>query len=111
MADSGTGHILLISGISVRTGDSRPERGIGDALARAVSAVDVSVLSKNMESFLAQLRTILSPGAANVGGFEIAQVEVSAQITADGQVCLLGSGAKVEVQGWVKFVLRRVTMT
>jgi hypothetical protein len=67
---------FLISGISAGPGDSRPERGIGDALARAVSAVDVSVLSENMESFLAQLGTILSPGATNVGGFEIAQVEV-----------------------------------
>jgi hypothetical protein len=108
MAESGPDHILLIAGISARTGDGRPERGIGDALARAVSAVDVSVLAKNMESFLAQLRTILSPGATSVGGFQIAQVEVSAQITADGQVCLLGSGAKVEMQGGVKFVLRRV---
>jgi len=82
---------------------------LGETLTKgAMNAVSVSALKKNMESFFTQLREILDTGKDKIGAFEVDQVEVSAQITGDGKVCLMGSGVKVGVQGGVIFLLKRV---
>lgn len=108
MVEGGVDQILVVTAIGDRTKETRPERGLGDTLvAKSLSAVDVSILKKNMDRFFHQLREILDAGSDKVGAFEVAQVEISAQIAGDGQVCLMGSGVKVEMQGGIKFVLKR----
>jgi hypothetical protein len=100
--------ILVITGPSVQPAPGRVERGLGDSLLKkGVSALSVSVLKKNMNAFFDQLGEIVAPGAPTVGAFELSQIEITAQITGDGKVCLLGTGAKLEVQGGIKFVLNR----
>lgn len=99
--------VLVITTIAERNGDVI-ERGLGGAFAEAgIRAVPLSVLKTNMEQFLAQLREILAAGEERVGSFEIERVEVAAQITGAGEVCLMGTGAKLGMQGGITFVLRR----
>jgi hypothetical protein len=106
-----TNNILVISAIGKGPGvePTRPERGIipEKFLAETVSAVNASVLKQNMAVFFKNLRDILSTDVEKIGAFEIKEVEISAQITADGQVALLGSGVKIEAQGGIKFVFHR----
>jgi hypothetical protein len=108
MVDKDADEILVVTGMGKKATTDRKERGFGENLAdKTLSAVSVSVLKKNTERFFGQLREILDAGGDKIGAFEVAEVEISAQITGDGQVCLLGSGVKVEMQGGIRFVLRR----
>ena len=115
MAQKGAGmeqaeHIFIVSTLGSRPEDGRIERGgFGPKLAeKSLNAVSVAVLKDNVARFFSQLHEILDTGAEAIGAFEVSQVEVSAQITGSGQVCLLGSGGKVELEGGIKFVLKRV---
>ncbi len=108
MAENADEHILVLTGLSDQPEAERVERGLGDrVLKRAVSAVSVSALKDNMQAFFRQLQEIVGPGKETIGAFELSQIEVTAQVTGDGKVCLLGTGAKIEVQGGIKFVLKR----
>lgn len=108
MADSDSENILVITGVSEQPETGRVERGLGDRiLKRGISAVSVSALKENMQMFFRQLQEMVSPGKETIGAFELSQIEVTAQVTGDGKVCLLGTGAKIEVQGGIKFVLKR----
>ena len=100
--------LLVVTGF-VRGSEAGPiERGAGEALAGgALRSVPVSVLKTNMERFFNQLREILAGGGDRVGDFEVSEVEVAAQITGDGQICLMGSGVKVGVQGGITFLFKR----
>jgi hypothetical protein len=100
--------IFVISSIGNTVESRRPERGVGELVSKTVNSVSVSVLKKNMGSFLSQLKELLDNGSDKIGAFEISEIEVSAQITGDGQVALLGSGVKIEAQGGIKFTLCRV---
>jgi len=108
MDENADERILVLTGSTDQPAPGRVERGLGDSmLKRGVSAVSVSILKKNMQAFFNQLGEIVAPGASTVGAFELSQIEITAQITGDGKVCLLGTGAKLEVQGGIKFVLNR----
>jgi hypothetical protein len=108
MNENADQQILVLTELSGQPQAGRVERGLGDGiLKRAAHAVSVSALKENMQTFFRQLQEIIGPGNETVGAFEISQIEVTAQITGDGRVCLLGTGAKIEVQGGIKFVLSR----
>ncbi len=108
MAENNAEHILILTGLSEQPETGRVERGLGDRiLKRGVSAVSVSALKENMQMFFRQLQEIVGPGKETIGAFELSQIEVTAQVTGDGKVCLLGTGAKIEIQGGIKFVLKR----
>ena len=72
-----------------------------------IQAVSVSAVKKNMEAFFSQLQRIISPAKNKIGEFELSTIEITAQVTGEGKVCLLGTGVKVEAQGGIKFVLNR----
>jgi hypothetical protein len=108
MEENSTDQLFVLTSIEEETGGKPVERGLRDALKKsAIKAVSVSALKENMDRFFNQLREILDTGKDKIGEFEIDEVEVSAQITAGGEVCLLGSGVKVETEGGLKFVLKR----
>ena len=108
MAEKADDQILILTGLSEQAEVERAERGFVDRiLEKGVSAVSVSALKENMQAFFRQLQEIIEPGKETIGAFELSQIEVTAQVTGDGQVCLLGTGAKIEVQGGIKFVLNR----
>ena len=108
MAENANEHIFVVTGLSDQPKADRTERGLGDRIfKKGISAVSVSALKENMQAFFRQLQEIIGPGKETIGAFELSQIEVTAQVTGDGKVCLLGTGAKIEVQGGIKFVLNR----
>lgn len=109
METSGSDTILVVSPVSDLAEPKRTERGIAGKLASNVAHnVSVPMLKQNMESFFNQIREILDSGADCVGAFQISEIEVCAQISGEGQVALMGSGAKIEAQGGIKFTLCRI---
>ncbi len=102
--------ILVISSVEGSAEGKRTERGgIGGKLASTmVHGVSVSVLKKNMESFFKQIKEILDNGSDKIGSFQISEIEILVQISGEGQIALMGSGAKIEAQGGIKFTLSRL---
>jgi hypothetical protein len=101
-------HILIVAAPLDPPQAGRTERALGWTVpADRIRAVSVSALKENMQAFFQHLQEIVDSGKATLGAFELSQIEVTAQVTGDGQVCLLGMGAKMEVQGAIKFVLHR----
>lgn len=99
--------MLVVTG-ELKSNSKAVERGLTDVLRSPyTAAIDVSVLQKNLQQFFRQLREILESGADEVGAFSLSQVEIAAQISAEGKVSLLGSGGSVGAQGALKFVLKR----
>ena len=108
MSQHNADHIFIVTGIGGGQEQRRVERGLPDAIARGtVQSISVSTLKKNMAAFFDQLREILQAGSDTIGAYQVEQVEVDAQVTADGKVCLLGSGVQLGFQGGIKFILKR----
>ena len=108
MSEHNEDHIFIVTGIGGGQEQRRAERGLPDAIVRGtVQSISVSALRKNMASFFDQLREILQTGSDTIGAFQVEQVEVDAQVTGDGKVCLLGSGVQLGFQGGIKFILKR----
>ena len=108
MEENSAAQIFVVTSVGERPERKQVERGPGESLAKGViNAISVSSLKANMEHFFNQLHEILDSGKDKIGAFQVEQVEVSAQITGDGKVCLMGSGVEVGVQGGIKFVLKR----
>ena len=78
----------------------------GGGLTRKLE-VDVSQLAVNINLFLDQMGEVMAKTPNAVGAFQLAEVEVSAQITGKGQVVLWGIGGEVGAGGGIKFVFKR----
>jgi len=108
MTQDSRNEILVATELDAGARSPGVERGWGaDVAETALKAISVDVLRASMTRFLDQMREILGSGSTVVGDFEVAQVEVKAQVSGDGQVSLMGSGMKVGVAGGLTFVLRR----
>lgn len=100
--------IWVVTDLNTEAPQGRAERGLGRGLRQGfVKGLSKDQLKSSMTDFLGQLDDMLETESNSIGGFEIAEITVSAQISADGKVCLLGSGVDLGVQGGLKFVLRR----
>ncbi len=104
---NGEDQILILAADDERQPGARQERGVLDAFGQHLRAVSTAVVRENLREFLRQVREIFGQDDEQVGPFIVDAVELSVQLTADGQVCLLAVGAKVAAQGAVKLVLRR----
>lgn len=109
MTDQTNGSFWVVTEMEEPGSEQRVERGLGKSLFGGGKAkqLDPEDLKKNMSNFLSNLEDILDAGKTRIGEFQIDEITVSAQISGDGKVCLLGSGVKVGMQGGLKFVLKR----
>lgn len=71
-------------------------------------AFEVEVLRDNMRQFLAVLQEVLPTEMTTVGDFRVDEVEVSAEVTGEGSLMLLGTGVRAAGAGGIKFILRRI---
>ena len=78
---------------------------------KAPNAVGISVdptrLAMSFQQLMQQLGTALSSGLAIPGGYEVDQIEVPLEITAEGSVGILGSGGSLGGTAGLSVVLRR----
>lgn len=107
--DGNTNETILIAGsFDGKTEVARHERGLGGGNTEPlVSSVGVSELRKNVDTFFRQISEILETDSFRAGAFQVDNVELSAQITGEGKICLLGSGTRLAVGGGLKFVFKR----
>ncbi len=73
--------------------------------------LDVNQIGGNVNLFLGQMGTILKDTPDKLGPFQFVEFEVHADISAEGQIILLGTGGKVGASGGIKFVFRRQPIT
>jgi hypothetical protein len=69
--------------------------------------LDVATLSNSMNLFLAQLETMLEQTPESVGKFRFEEFEISAEVTAQGTLAILGTGLQAGATGGLRFVFRR----
>ena len=96
--------------IVVTTEPPSGRRDRGDAVRRVVeSTVSLEHLQANLERFVGTLGGLLAAGSASAaGGFELEEVGFSAEIGANGEFKLLGTGVGVTGSSAVTFTWRRV---
>ncbi len=71
--------------------------------------VDVDKLSSNMNRFLEQIGNMLKQTPEHVGQFHFEEFEISAEVTAQGTLAILGTGLQAGATGGLRFVFRRST--
>jgi hypothetical protein len=79
----------------------------GDRLALINQTLDVGVLRDRFEDFMAKLQSIVRSDEQRAGAFRLAEIQFSAEIGADGEFKLLGTGVGVSAKSGITFVLRR----
>ena len=70
--------------------------------------IEVETLADNMTLFIGQIDQILAKTPAAVQKFQLVEFQVEAQISAKGQLVLLGAGGEIGGSGSLKFTFRKV---
>jgi hypothetical protein len=92
--------------IGPMAGDARATRSITrrDVVEKPVEVLQVR---NHFHHFLQSLEAIVDVDVPAVGQFELDEVQFSAEISANGEFKLLGTGAGVQASSGVTFTLRR----
>ena len=87
--------------ILVKTADAVNRRAPG------ARELDVQVVADNINLFLGQVEGILEKAPEAVGRFHLTKLTVSAEISAEGKLILLGSGLQASASGGLQFEFSR----
>jgi len=79
----------------------------GDRLILISKALNVDLLRERFDDFMAKLQSIVHTDDEHSGAFKLDEIHFSAEITADGEFKLMGTGVGVEAKSGVTFVLKR----
>jgi hypothetical protein len=105
---AGQADVIRVLGLE-DTDPERPDRSLKRPqdwrLARA--DVPVDVFRQRVIDFLDSMRTIIADLPQACGGYELDQVTVSAEISAKGQVSLLGSGGELAGKAGLTFLFTK----
>jgi hypothetical protein len=104
--ESDTGGARTITIVGTAGGGSRARKR--DIVEQPL---DVGIVRKNFLSFLEGLKAIVDGELPAVGQFELDEVQFTAEIAADGQFKLLGTGVGLQASSGVTFTLRRKLVT
>ena len=75
--------------------------------AEKQTEIAVETVKKNMTRFLEDVAEVLDAGAEVKAALVVKRVEVTAQVSAKGELSLLGSGASVQGSMGLKFTFER----
>ncbi|MBU2662690.1 hypothetical protein KOI35_04145 [Actinoplanes bogorensis] len=84
----------------------RTERGLfrrADELRLGWGEVPAAVLRERVEQFVATMGSVLDGVPAAMGEYRLEQVQISAEISAKGQVSLLGTGGELAGKSGLTF--------
>jgi len=92
--------------LSVLGYEDLEERG---TFARQVvrNVIDVETLSTEVQAFMDAMARIIGKLTKEVGEYHMDTIEVTAEISAKGQVSLLGTGGEVAGTGGLTFTFKR----
>ena len=83
--------------ILVRTADTKVTRGPGPR------ELKVEILAQNINLFLTGIEEILEKAPVDVGKFHFVEFTVSAEVSSNGKLVLLGSGLEAAAKGGLAF--------
>ena len=89
--------------ILVHTTDTEITRGPRSG----IKEINVQALGDNVNIFLTQISTILEKSPQDVGIFKLTKFTVSAEVSATGQLIVLGSGGSASAKGALTFEFER----
>jgi hypothetical protein len=81
-------------------------RSIRDRLVRRAE-IDPDTLSLNLNVFISRLDTVFQDVPEELAGFKLDEIEVSLEISANGQVALWGIGGQVGGKGGIGLTFKR----
>jgi hypothetical protein len=104
--------LVLGSSLSANDDDYETRRVPGLPGGVLLQAVELSTLQSQVTIFLQQLNLIVQDAPEQVGGFQLAEFEVSAGIVAEGKgkvnlALIANAEAGGEVNATIRFVFRR----
>jgi|ERR1044072_4501202 hypothetical protein len=88
--------LVITGGMVVRRGGSGPR------------ALAVDVLADNMSSFIEKIGSILTKTPDKIGSFQISEFTISAEISAEGKLTILGVGGEAGTRGGLTFTFKRI---
>ncbi|MEV4348532.1 hypothetical protein AB0J83_29095 [Actinoplanes sp. NPDC049596] len=87
----------------------RAERGLfrrADEFRLGWGDVPAEVLRERIETFLASMRSVLAGVDTAFGEYRLDQVQISAEVSAKGQVSLLGTGGELAGKSGLTFTFK-----
>jgi hypothetical protein len=100
MSNEGSGEIKLVT---------RPPgfEGSRDVLDYVTRPLKVNELRDKFKEFMSGLQSIVDVDEAEPGSFRLTEIQFSAEIAANGEFKLVGTGVGLEASSAVTFVLQR----
>jgi hypothetical protein len=87
------------------------EAGMGQKLLNAIgiksTSLDSDYIQNKVTEFVSSMHEIISKSAAESREFKVDTVEVNAEISAEGQIGLMGTHAGMKGTTGIKFVFKR----
>lgn len=100
----GTSQYILVSN-PIETPEKNSWRG---SKAEGFAKIPTKILSSSIQSFVGDIGKILDKVDSSLSKFEISEIEVSAAVTASGELSLIGiGGGELGVEGGIKFVFKK----
>ncbi|MCP4420076.1 MAG: hypothetical protein GY805_26020 [Chloroflexi bacterium] len=72
-----------------------------------VKSLEVGIVAKNVNLFMAQIEGILEQTPENVGKFKFTEFTISAEISAKGALVIMGTGVETTGSGGLSFKFER----
>jgi len=72
-----------------------------------VKQLQVQEIAVNVHIFLEQISSVLEKTPETLGKFHLDELEIHAEVTAQGAIALLGTGVQAGTSGGLRFVFRR----
>lgn len=85
------------------------DRGFDDLKSYFTRRVELSSdeLAERLKGFLGAMDAVIEQLPATLGGFDLKEMTLSVEISAKGQVSLLGTGGEIGTTGGLTFTLSR----
>lgn len=88
--------------ILVKTDEDKITRG-----RDSIKELKVEVLAENMNIFLFQVQSLLEKTPEELGKFYFDEITITAEVSANGKLVLLGSGVEAAAKGSLQFKFKR----
>lgn len=85
---------------------SDPNESRSDRTTLVAATLDVSVLRDQFRGFMRSIESMIDIGQETTGGFQLAEIQFSAELTGTGEFRLLGTGVGIQASSTITFVLK-----
>lgn len=106
MAESDNFIIVLTSAVEGRTDPNRGFREITQNVIGLATQIPAEKLRSNFEAFVKNVLGLLNAVPEDQSGYKIEEIELSAEISSEGKVQLVG-GLSAGMKGGITFKLKR----